>query len=90
MYIIATVGPKTLDKWIIKELMENGVNILRFNCSHFNKDDFEKVMGIAKNINTNIKILVDLCGKKIRVSKELKYIYKIYNNQEIYFCGEDD
>ena len=48
MYIIATVGPKTLDKWIIKELMENGVNILRFNCSHFNKDDFEKVMGIAK------------------------------------------
>lgn len=89
MYIIATVGPKTLDKWIIKELMENGVNILRFNCSHFNKDDFEKVMGIAKNINTNIKILVDLCGKKIRVSKELKYIYKIYNNQEIYFCGED-
>ncbi|ASW42495.1 pyruvate kinase [Clostridium isatidis] len=89
MYIIATVGPKTLDKWIIKELMENGINILRFNCSHFNKDDFEKVIVKARNINKNIKILVDLCGKKIRVSKELKYIYKIYNNQEIYFCGED-
>lgn len=89
MYIIATVGPKTLDKWIIKELMENGINILRFNCSHFNKEDFANVISKARNINNNIKILVDLCGKKIRVSKEFKYIYKIYNNQEIYFCGED-
>lgn len=89
MHIIATIGPKTSDKHNIKELIENGVGILRLNCSHFNKVEFEEIIKVARSINKDIIILVDLCGKKIRVSKELKYIYKIYNDQEIYFCGED-
>ncbi len=89
MHIIATIGPKSTDKWIIKELIENGVDILRLNCSHFNKEEFEYVIKYSKGLKRDIHILVDLCGKKIRVSKDLKYIYKVYNEQEVYFCGED-
>ncbi|VYT91793.1 pyruvate kinase [Clostridium tertium] len=89
MNIIATIGPKTIDKWILKELIESGVDIIRLNCSHFNKDDFEKVIKNSKDLKSNLHILIDLSGKKVRVSKSLKYIYKVYNNQEIYFCGED-
>lgn len=89
MHIIATIGPKSTDKWIIKELIENGVDILRLNCSHFNKEEFEYVIKFSREIKRDIHIMVDLCGKKIRVSKDLKYIYKIYNGQEVYFCGED-
>ncbi len=89
MNIIATVGPKTIDKWVIKELIENGVDILRLNCAHFNKDEFETVINYSKSINSEIHILVDLSGKKVRISKSLKYIYKVYNNQEVFFCGED-
>lgn len=89
MNIIATVGPKTMDKWVIKELIENGVDILRLNCSHFSKDEFETVIKYAKSIKSEIHILVDLSGKKVRISKDLKYIYKIYNDQEVMFCGED-
>lgn len=89
MNIIATIGPKTIDKWILKELIEGGVDIIRLNCSHFNKDEFEKVIGNSRDLKRNLHILIDLSGKKIRVSKSLKYIYKVYNNQEIYFCGED-
>ncbi|WP_300385054.1 pyruvate kinase [Clostridium sp.] len=89
MKIIATIGPKSMDKWIIKELIDNGVNIIRFNCSHFNEEEFLNVIEYTRNINSDVKILMDLCGKKVRVSKKLQYIYKIYNNQEVYFCGED-
>jgi pyruvate kinase len=89
MNIIATIGPKSMDKWVIKELIENGVNILRLNCSHFNKEEFERVVRYSRDIKSNVHILVDLSGKKIRISKNLKYIYKVYNNQEVYFCGED-
>ena len=89
MNIIATVGPKTIDKWVIKELIENGVDILRLNCAHFNKDEFETVINYSKSINSEIHILVDLSGKKVRISKSLKYIYKVYNTQEVFFCGED-
>ena len=89
MHIIATIGPKSSDKWLIKELIENGVNVIRFNCSHFNEEEFLNVIEHTRNIDCNVKILMDLCGKKVRVSKRLQYIYKIYNNQEVYFCGED-
>ena len=89
MNIIATIGPKTTDKWVIKELIENGVDILRLNCSHFNKDEFESIISYAKGIKSGIHILVDLAGKKIRISNKLRYIYKVYNNQEVFFCGED-
>ncbi len=89
MNIIATIGPKTIDKWIIKELVDNGVDILRLNCAHFNKDEFEEVINYVKTIKNEIHILIDLSGKKIRISKNLRYIYKVYNNQEVYFCGED-
>ncbi|MBE6054735.1 MAG: pyruvate kinase [Clostridium sartagoforme] len=89
MNIIATIGPKTTDKWVVKELIESGVDILRLNCAHFSKDDFELVIEYAKSIKKDIHILVDLAGKKVRISKDLRYIYKIYNNQEVLFCGED-
>lgn len=89
MNIVATIGPKSTDKWVIKELIDNGVNIIRFNCSHFNEEEFLNVIEHTRNIKGNVKILMDLCGKKVRVSKRLHYIYKVYNNQEVYFCGED-
>lgn len=89
MNIIATMGPKSMDKWIIKELAESGVNILRLNCSHFNKEEFENVINYSKSLKDRVHILIDLSGKKVRVSEDLKYIYKVYNNQEVFFCGED-
>lgn len=89
MKIVATIGPKSIDKWVIKEMIDNGVNVIRFNCSHFNEEEFLNVIEYTRNVKADVKILMDLCGKKIRVSKNLQYIYKVYNNQEVYFCGED-
>lgn len=89
MHIIATIGPKSINKWVIKEFIENGVDILRLNCSHFDKETFEEIIKYAKEIKKDIKIMVDLCGKKIRISKEFQYIFTIYNGQEVHFCGED-
>ena len=89
MHIIATIGPRSNNKMVIKELIENGVDILRLNCSHFDKEFFEKTINYSKALKKDIHILVDLCGKKIRISKEFKYIYTVYNGQEVYFCGED-
>lgn len=88
MDIIATVGPKAKDKYIIKKLIENGTTIFRLNCSHFYKDQFEDVVRIIKKYHKGTKIMVDLCGRKIRVSQGLEYVYKIYKNEEVYFCSD--
>ncbi|MGL5379925.1 pyruvate kinase [Clostridium sp.] len=89
MHIIATVGPRSQEKWVLKEFIENGVDIIRLNCSHFNESEFNNIVSYVREIDSNVKIMADLCGRKIRVSETLESIYKIYNGEEVYFCGED-
>ena len=89
MYIIGTVGPNVKDRTVLKGIMDNGVNALRFNFIHGNEKEFSEFFKMAKEINTNINIILDLSGTKVRVSNNFEYIYKIYEDEEVYFCGED-
>ena len=90
MYIIGTAGPKVKEKRVLKGIINGGVNILRLNFAHGSRYEFEQFIRKAKEINSNIQIMIDLCGAKIRVSNELRNIYKIYDDEEVYFCGEDE
>lgn len=69
--IIATIGPATSSKEILKEIIAKGVNICRINCSHGSYDDHQKVIENIRALNeetgSNVGILVDLQGPKIRV-----------------------
>ena len=89
MYIIGTVGPNVKDRTVLKGIIDNGVNALRFNFIHGNETEFSEFLKMAKEINNNIEIILDLSGTKVRVSSNFEYIYKIYDDEEIYFCGED-
>lgn len=89
MYIIATVGPSTKEKRVIKEIVKAGANVLRLNFSHGSYEEFSKIIKIAKEADKNIHILQDLSGRKIRVSYKLKNVLKIYDKEKVLFCGED-
>ncbi|MGL5646775.1 MAG: pyruvate kinase [Clostridium sp.] len=89
MKIIATIGPSCMEKSVIKELIEKGVNIFRFNFSHGRFEEFETLRKIIKDIDGEVHIMGDLSGGKIRISEKLPYIYKVYNGEKIIICGED-
>lgn len=89
MYIIGTVGPNVKDRIVLKGILDNGVNALRFNFAHGSETDFLGFLKMSKEIEKNIEIIVDLSGTKIRISDDFEYIFKIYNGEEVYFCGED-
>lgn len=89
MYIIATIGPNIKDKKVLKEILFSGVNTLRFNFSHGNCTEFLEDLKTARSIKKDVSILLDLSGSKIRVSNSLMSVYKIYDSEEVYFCGED-
>ena len=89
MLIIATTGPNTKDKKVLRSLINGGVNVLRLNFSHGNIEEFDLTLKEAREIKNDIHILQDLSGRKIRVCDNLHYIIKIYNNEEVIFCGED-
>ncbi|MEK6615135.1 MAG: pyruvate kinase, partial [Bacteroidota bacterium] len=71
--IIATVGPASSSEKILEKMIKGGVDIFRINFSHGSYEDVKKVIAairkLNKKLNTNIGILADLQGPKIRIGK---------------------
>lgn len=89
MLVIATIGPSTKEKQVLRDVIDSGANMLRFNFSHGRIEEFEESINVARSIKKDILIMQDLSGSKIRVSDKLPYIIKLYNGEEVFFCGED-
>jgi pyruvate kinase len=68
--IIATVGPASSSRALLKRLLEVGVDVIRLNFSHGNYDDHAKVIkeirSLAKEEKRSLAILQDLQGPKLR------------------------
>ncbi|MEY5049106.1 MAG: hypothetical protein RLZZ175_2465 [Bacteroidota bacterium] len=71
--IVATVGPASNNPETLLELVKAGVNIFRLNFSHGSHEDHLKVINFVREINekhnTNISLLQDLQGPKIRTGE---------------------
>lgn len=89
MYIIGTVGPTVKDRTALKGIIDNGANALRFNFAHGSENEFVEFLQMAREIKHDINIILDVSGTKIRISNKFQYIYKVYDGEEIVFCGED-
>lgn len=69
--IICTLGPKSTDEKIMKELLLEGMNVARFNFSH---GDYEEHMGkyktllkLREELNLPVAALLDTKGPEIRL-----------------------
>ena len=69
--IVATLGPATSKKEVLREMMEEGVDVFRINFSHANYDDVKERIELIRELNEeleyNVAILADLQGPKLRV-----------------------
>ncbi len=87
--IVATIGPATSSKKMLKKIISKGVNVCRINFSHGSHDDHKLVIDSIREINkelgTHTAILADLQGPKIRVGKIQNYGFELKSNQEITF-----
>ena len=69
--IVATLGPATSKKEVLRDMINAGVNVFRINFSHANYDDVKERIKLIRELNeemeTNTAILGDLQGPKLRV-----------------------
>src|ERR1700761_1018362 len=69
--IVATMGPASANKDVLLSMIKAGVNVCRLNFSHGKAEDHKKVIDTIREINdqhkTNVAILADLQGPKIRI-----------------------
>lgn len=71
--IVATVGPASNSKEMLRALIKEGVDVFRLNFSHGTHEDHQKVIDYVRQLNTemetHISLLQDLQGPKIRVQE---------------------
>jgi pyruvate kinase len=69
--IVATLGPATSKKEVLKEMILAGVDVFRINFSHADYKDVTRRIEMIRELNdelgTYVSILADLQGPKLRV-----------------------
>ena len=88
--IIATLGPASSSKEMIKKLIKSGVDVLRVNFSHATHDEVERIVenvnDLRKELGSNVTLLGDLQGPKIRIG-ELEKDIELKKNQSLSICS---
>jgi len=68
--IIATIGPVSESREILKKLIESGVNVVRLNFSHGEHSWHDKIIDtvreLSAELDTPVGIMADLQGPRIR------------------------
>ena len=71
--IVCTMGPSTDKPGILRQLMENGMNVARFNFSHGDYEEhkgrFDKVRALSKELDLPIACMLDTKGPEIRLGE---------------------
>ncbi len=87
--IVATLGPSTTKKEIIKKMILEGVNVFRINFSHAKYADVKEriatIRELGEELGTTPAILADLQGPKLRVGI-MKEEVVVEPGDEISFC----
>ncbi len=71
--IVATLGPSSSDREVLREMIVAGLNVCRVNFSHGSYDQHAEVIQTVRSLNAelnaNVAILADLQGPKIRTGE---------------------
>ena len=90
--IIATLGPASSTKVILHQMMDEGVNVFRLNFSHSTQAEHLKLIHLINDLNlefeTNVSILADLQGPKLRVGEIENNLINLEEDDIITFITE--
>lgn len=85
--IIATIGPATQSKNILKEMILEGLDVCRINFSHGDhsliKETINNIRELNKELGTFVGILGDLQGPKLRIGSIANGSINLQKYQEI-------
>lgn len=91
--IVATLGPATSSREVLKQLIMEGVNVCRINFSHAVHEDLVKTIATIRELdhelNTHTGLLGDLQGPKIRIGNLESEPLMLEPEQRIVFTTRD-
>ena len=48
--VICTIGPASLDKYVMKQMIEKGMDVIRLNLSHGDEDFCDKAIKMLRQL----------------------------------------
>lgn len=89
--IVATISDRRCDVDFVRELYIEGMNVVRMNSAHLNKEGFTRIITNVRAVSKHIAILMDTKGPEVRTTVaendaiEIKSgdIVKIVGNPEL-------
>ncbi len=89
--IVASISDLRCDVNFIKELYKAGMNVVRMNTAHANREGFETLINNVRKVSNHIGILMDTKGPEIRTTGCTEPImYKIGEKVKITGHSEKD
>ena len=90
--IVATLGPATSTKEVLKGMLEEGANVFRINFSHADYNDVAERIKMIRELNEefgfNAAILADLQGPKLRVGVMKEEVFVNPDDEIIFATGK--
>ena len=90
--IVATLGPATSSKKVLKQMLDEGANVFRINFSHADYDGVKERIKMIRELNEeygyNAAILGDLQGPKLRVGKMKEEVVVNPGDEIIFATGK--
>jgi len=90
--VIVTIGPASNSKDIIHQMINDGVDVFRLNFSHSTMEEHLRLINLIKELNlesgTNVSILADLQGPKLRVGEIENNLLNLAEGDIITFVTE--
>ncbi|MDR0834247.1 MAG: pyruvate kinase [Candidatus Symbiothrix sp.] len=66
--IVATVSDKRCEVNFVRDLFEAGMNVVRMNSAHLDKEGFDKIIASVRAVSNRIGILMDTKGPEVRTT----------------------
>jgi pyruvate kinase len=90
--IIATIGPGSSSKDVLRKLFMEGIDCCRLNLAHGTYQEHLKVINNILELNdelsSKVALLADLQGPKLRIGEVLNNLIELKENKEVTFITE--
>jgi len=87
--IVATISDRKCDQKLLKELINEGMDVVRLNTAHQTHEDTLKVVNNARAVSEKTALLLDTKGPEIRTTEASENVPVAFGNQ-VSIVGDPD
>ena len=88
--IVASISDLRCEVDFIRDLFQAGMNVVRMNTAHANREGFEKLIANVREVSNRIAILMDTKGPEVRTTASAEGPIDFKTGEKVKIVGNPD